>query len=1025
MKTPRHNAVVSESASRVTVLINGSACVINGPFHFDEEQKPHFTWGPQSVNLNFMVSTGKENFLVHPDDIDALIATIDTLRTGKSADYHVRVIASSGKVRWLHGFGRISGEVQSASPVEDIRPRIAELERQLRQNKLEKELLQKCLDAIPQMVWVSDAKGNFLMFNDRWISYTGLTPERISGYQYIKSGLIHPSQLKEVTVKWHQSLKYGLPFHNETLIRNAAGDYRWHLDSIAPWKDDSEKVIYWIGTLTDVHEEFTTEKNIQENNDLLEAIFNCSPNGIQVLEGVRDDDSNKIVDFEWKYCNVIAEQIFDQSPLTGKLFSAVYPDGVDTKLMETFKEVTLKGDPLQIEYPLHINNAVRWYEVSCVKLEDGVVATFHDITLRKEAEAEAGEGRHFIQQIANSTPDIIYVIDLYQQKIVYANGRVKEFLGIDAEELYRLGPSVMDKLMHPDDCDRRMVHIRGLVTLADSETREIEVRLRSGDGQWRWFRIRDTLFKREADGRVRFTIGLVQDVNDLKTAEHNILLQHQMDRLAEKIAQVGNWLWNLTTGELTCGENLYYLLGHTPGEVQPSLRTFIESIHPDDREFFIAESQKLKNMDNGPLPLFYVRVQRKDGTIRYLRAASELITAHGEKKLIGTVRDVTQDILNEKEIRERITFIETLLESSINRIAVVDKNMRYLIWNRKCEEVYGLKKESVLGKTVQEVFPQINEKPVMLERIESALNGTLGHFPTEKSAKSDHYHEDFYVPLKNDQQVVYAVLITMYDITDKIVAQRELQIVNESLRRKNEKLSDMNEQLSTFAFVASHDLREPLRKIEVFTTSILENEDELTVRGRAYFEKIRSSVDRMNRMINDILDFSGIHASEVGSEKVNVNEVVSTICSDLRDTIEQKQATIQCSELPSLHGKRSQLMQLFQNLIVNAIKFQPADNKPFITIAARKIHGREIHNAAARREAQYLCISVSDNGIGFEEEYQSRIFQMFQRLHGVTQYNGTGMGLAICKKVMENHHGFIEAKSTPGAGAVFNCYFPL
>lgn len=1015
----RANEVAPANAPNLKILIDHQTWSVAGPWHFDEENAANVVkvdFSRLTLNFNHRLQIGSHLYLVHPEDHPYITNLLTNLSKSKSVDFHFRVIAGNGEVKLIHGFGNAVDEndlTQAGTPLRES----------VKQLQLKQELLQKCLDGMPHLVWLSDAEGNFLLFNDRWQTYTGVSLEGSACYQYIKCGLIHPSQAREVTSKWNYSRKYGVPYQNETLLRDVNGDYKWHLDYILPLKNDNDEIEYWVGTLINVHEEFLAEKKIHENNHLLEAIFNSSLNGIQVLESIRDENSNKIIDFEWKYYNNIAKNIFAVGELANRSLLKVYPAAEATRMLERFKEVTLKGEPIQFEQYFSLGEVNKWFEISALKLEDGVVATFHDVTARKQAELDARDSKHFIQQIANSTPDIIFVIDLDEEKIVYVNGKVREYLGLTPEALYSGGPAVFQKVVHPDDDEPRLEQLDVLNALQENETRETQVRLKSASGAWRWFKVRDTVFKRHSDGSVWQTIGLVQDIDDLKTAHDRINLQHFIDRQAQKIAQIGNWQWNLVTGDVVWGENLYELFGLDPATTKPSMKSFIETLHPDDRDSFRTEIQRLRTTDPGPIGLLNFRIQKSDGSVRDLRAASELIIINGEMHFIGTVRDVTQDMINEREIRERISFIETLLESSTYRIAVVDQNMRYLIWNKQCEDAYDLPKSEVLGKTVREVYPQIDENPVWLDCLGRALKGEYIHLPEEKSLSRDDYYEGFYVPLKNDSGEIYAVLTILHDITHKVRSKKQLEMLNESLRQKNFELRMMNEQLSTFAFVASHDLREPLRKIQVFSNSILESEQEkFSSRGREYFERILSSINRMNSMIDGILSFSRIHANAKSFERVDLNEVLKIVLGDIQETIQEKQADITFSSLPQYFGNGSQLQQLFQNLISNAIKFQQPGRTPVVNIEGKIVSGHQIDHPGVNNEDDYLQIRISDNGIGFEEQYYTKIFQMFQRLHGVSQYSGTGMGLAICKKVVENHDGFITVESTPGTGSVFTCY---
>ena len=1013
----RSPQTASANTPGLWILVDQEAWSIAGPWHFDEENAPaieRVDFSQLTLNFNYRIQIEGQLYLIHPEDYLYVTALITNLSKTRSIDYHFRVIGGDGSIKIVHGFGK-AAEIDAFQ--------IHSSTKAWKQLELKQELLQKCLDGMPHLVWLSDADGNFLLFNDRWHAYTGLTLEGSACYQYVKCGLIHPSQVREVTSKWNYARRYGMPYNNETLLRNADGDYRWHLDTILPLKNDANEVEFWVGTLIDVNDEFLAEKKIQENNHLLEAIFNSSLNGIQVLESVRNEDSNKIVDFEWKYHNRIASEIFSTEDLTDQRLSQVYPAAVKSGMMERFKEVTLKGEPVRFEHYFRSGKTERWFEVSALKLEDGVVATFQDKTERMSAEFDASDSKHFLQQIANSTPDIIYVNDLDEGRIVWVNGKVKDYVGLTPEEVYEGGSAIFQRLVHPDDLDRWIAQTRALCELQGNDTLEIQLRVKAASGTWRWFKVRDTVFKRHTDGSVWQTVGLVQDIQDLKTAQDKINLHHSIDRQAQKISQMGNWQWNLATDEIVWSDNLYELFGLDPATTQPSIKAFIEALHPDDREHFRGEMQKLNTAEPGSLGMFDFRVQLPDGRVRRLRAASELLEVDGEMRFIGTVRDITQELQHERETRERMSFIDALLESSINRVAVVDRELRYLLWNKQCEEEYGMPRSEVLGHTIYEAFPAVRQHPIWLDRFRRAFEGELLHFPEEESLKPGRFDEGFFVPLRNDANEVYAVLTILHDITDRVHAKNELQLLNESLRQKNFELLTVNEQLSTFAFVASHDLREPLRKIQVFTNSILESEQErLSPRGREYFDRILTSIGRMSSMIDDILNFSKINAEAKSFHHIDLNELLNEVVGDLQEAIREQGAQINISRLPDYTGNRSQLHQLFQNLIGNAIKFRHPDRASVVSVTGKVVSGKDIGHPAANSQKNYLQIQVSDNGIGFEEQYYNKIFQMFQRLHSVSQYSGTGMGLAICKKVVENHDGLITVHSTPGEGSEFTCH---
>lgn len=261
---------------------------------------------------------------------------------------------------------------------------------------------------------------------------------------------------------------------------------------------------------------------------------------------------------------------------------------------------------------------------------------------------------------------------------------------------------------------------------------------------------------------------------------------------------------------------------------------------------------------------------------------------------------------------------------------------------------------------------------------------------------------------------------------DLVRSRHNLILLNESLSKKNLELKTVNDELSTFAFIASHDLREPLRKIQFFSNELMHREGlRISSKGRELSDKIHASVQRMSDLIDDILTFSRASNTPRGKhESINLNALTQQVLDDLSETIAKSKARIEVGVLPELHGNPIQLSQLLLNLISNAIKFQPKNGVPVINISGMMVMGNQIDSPLAITTRRYFRLEVMDNGIGFQQQYAEKIFHMFQRLHTKTEYPGTGMGLAICKKVMENHNGFIVAKGKPGIGSVFCCYFP-
>jgi signal transduction histidine kinase len=273
----------------------------------------------------------------------------------------------------------------------------------------------------------------------------------------------------------------------------------------------------------------------------------------------------------------------------------------------------------------------------------------------------------------------------------------------------------------------------------------------------------------------------------------------------------------------------------------------------------------------------------------------------------------------------------------------------------------------------------------------------------------------------NNTQVLSIILT---DLTIQNNNKNEMERRAKELEQKNKELKNANKDLISFTYISSHDLQEPLRKIQNFVTVLLEEEEgNLSEIGKGYFSSLRKTAKRMQALIEDLLMYSRTN-SDHKFEESDLNLIIDEIANEYEDVIKEKKATIEAANLGKVRIIRFQLHQLMQNLISNSLKFSKPQTAPRIIIKSRHVPGSKLINEKLSSQISYCHIIYTDNGIGFDPQYNERIFEVFQRLHGQNEYKGTGMGLAICKRIIENHNGIITASGKVNKGTRFDMYIP-
>jgi PAS domain S-box-containing protein len=352
---------------------------------------------------------------------------------------------------------------------------------------------------------------------------------------------------------------------------------------------------------------------------------------------------------------------------------------------------------------------------------------------------------------------------------------------------------------------------------------------------------------------------------------------------------------------------------------------------------------------------------------------------------------------------------------------VWDFENKKLVWTDEMYRIYGLELQSEISNEEIRKFNHPDDSEYVRQQMDEA---------NEKDGRSDFVYRIIlkdntlkYLHARGETQKdkhgqITKIVGTLQDITKQ-------KLIEQALFQKNLELQQSNTNLEEFAYIASHDLKEPLRKISILGDKLLITQQEtLNENGKNYLTKIIDSAQRMQTMINDLLSVSIITGDRT-FENCDLQVILDEVLLTLEYKIESQKAKIQSDRLPEAMINVPQFRQLFQNLLSNSLKFTRKEVAPEITITHKYLRAKQVKEFDLIPANRYLQLQITDNGIGFENEYSNKIFSIFKRLHSQSEYDGTGIGLSICKKIVENHNGVIFALGKPGVGATFTVIIPV
>ena len=397
----------------------------------------------------------------------------------------------------------------------------------------------------------------------------------------------------------------------------------------------------------------------------------------------------------------------------------------------------------------------------------------------------------------------------------------------------------------------------------------------------------------------------------------------------------------------------------------------------------------------------------------------ESATPYGHDTLVVTFLDRTVEKKAQQALIGEAVLFKTLSNNMPETgVLVCDHNLHVLFANGDLPPAFRVPQTEIANRRLADALQEDWYVPVR----QSFMQALAGQSHSMTEEVNGQFYEVFFSPVPNDTGETLMAMVTFRNVTGVTTARHALETSVQELKRSNDNLEQ-------FAYVASHDLQEPLRKVQSFGDILVKQfSPELGENGTDLVRRMQSAATRMSILIRDILAYSRLTTQQLPFAPLNLNPIVQDVLDDLDTTIQDKRAIVTMESMPKqFSGDSGQLRQLFQNLLTNALKFVRPEIIPQINISCDKKWGAELAELVPPTQArkEFYCIQIIDNGIGFDQRQANRIFQIFQRLHGRSEYQGTGIGLAIVQKVVDNHRGYIRAEGRPGQGATFTVAIPV
>lgn len=679
------------------------------------------------------------------------------------------------------------------------------------------------------------------------------------------------------------------------------------------------------------------------------------------------------------------------------------------------------GGEFNVEYRIRRTDGnLRWLHDRAWLIRDGadkplrVDGIAMDVTARKQAEAGLRESEQHFRAISESSPIPLMIMAFPEGTMRLVNKAFQRAFGIDWAAC--VGRPSSEFFISLDECETLLDTV-----LRRGDVQDVELPLRHPDGRIFWVIVSARLAS--FDGEPAYYVGLY-DITARKQAEQSLRAGEERFRSLVAALGEGVMLLDAIGRIMTCNAAAEETLGVAREQLlgMSALDPRWDARREDGSRFTAEDFPPAQTLAAGePQRDAVVGVHRPDGVLVWLSMNAQPLFHSGASKPYAAVvsfSDITSRKQAEHALLDSEAKLAGIIASAMDAVITVDTQYRITLFNAAAEHMFGCSAAEMIGGPLDRLLPLRYRREHNASIAEFGMTGetnrrmgTLGRVTGVRRNGEEFPLEASISQLEAGGQKLFTVILR--DITERVRAENAIQELNESLEKRvierTAELQQAIKELEAFSYSVSHDLSAPLRAINGFAHILEESEHAaLSAEGRELLDRIRRNADRMGELIDDILRFSRVSRAELTQTDVDMEQVARTVAEELHDT--SPRAVVEIKPLPHIRGDAAMLRQVWVNLIGNALKFSGKKANPQVEIGAFERDGEVI-------------LYVKDNGAGFDLQYADRLFGVFQRMHGVTEFPGTGVGLAIVKRIVERHRGRVWAEAVPEEGATFYFVF--